>query len=706
MNDSRIFFGCRLSFNNCNFCIENLRMKRKKTISKLWFVLSLGGFIGLIGLFLYLAFYWRSDPKAVSFVKTQTFFGLKREIGEPFGIAETGGEIFVSDGENGKILRVKDAENFTVLTDKLHTPSAIAFDKNGDLFVADSGSHTIKKVVLKTGEIELIAGTENEKGFSDGDAKGAKFNAPIGIAVSESGKIYVSDTYNDKIRVIENGQVSTIAGSVEGFFDGIGSAAKFDTPLGIALTKENKLLVADAGNFRLRVVEENGKVWTLAGNNSQDSVDGLLYEAGFIQPTDVAIDDFGTIYIADGNAIRAIGRRFLPFVETLTETRTGFSDGNLKTSRFNRPSGLAFDKSGNLFVADAENQVVRVLTVSDSGKEITKQEIESLRYSPEEFRNLGEPRWTYDPPEKTREIAGTLGEIRGEIVDETSQAWFHNGLDITGGYGERARFIRSEKVLNPFAVQNFATLRELIRMPTLGYVHIRLGRNVNSGVFDDKRFQFSLDEKGDLMGLRVPRGTKFEAGEAMGTLNPMNHVHLVAGRRGNEMNALDALILPGVSDKRVPVIEKVTLFDENWREIETEKETARIKLTGKTRIVAQSYDQMDGNAERRRLGVFRLGYQILNEEKNPLEEIKWTIDFDRFPPDEAVPFVYAKGSKSGATGTTVFNYIVSNEVSGDGFRENFLDASKLENGEYVLRVFAADYFGNQSNFDVKLIIEK
>ncbi len=681
-------------------------MKRKKTISKLWFVLSLGGFIGLIGLFLYLAFYWRSDPKAVSFVKTQTFFGLKREIGEPFGIAETGGEIFVSDGENGKILRVKDAENFTVLTDKLHTPSAIAFDKNGDLFVADSGSHTIKKVVLKTGEIELIAGTENEKGFSDGDAKGAKFNAPIGIAVSESGKIYVSDTYNDKIRVIENGQVSTIAGSVEGFFDGIGSAAKFDTPLGIALTKENKLLVADAGNFRLRVVEENGKVWTLAGNNSQDSVDGLLYEAGFIQPTDVAIDDFGTIYIADGNSIRAIGRRFLPFVETLTETRTGFSDGNLKTSRFNRPSGLAFDKSGNLFVADAENQVVRVLTVSDSGKEITKQEIESLRYSPEEFRNLGEPRWTYDPPEKTREIAGTLGEIRGEIVDETSQAWFHNGLDITGGYGERARFIRSEKVLNPFAVQNFATLRELIRMPTLGYVHIRLGRNVNSGVFDDKRFQFSLDEKGDLMGLRVPRGTKFEAGEAMGTLNPMNHVHLVAGSRGSEMNALDALILPGVSDKRVPVIEKVTLFDENWREIETEKETARIKLTGKTRIVAQSYDQMDGNAERRRLGVFRLGYQILNKENNPLEEIKWTIDFDRFPPDEAVPFVYAKGSKSGATGTTVFNYIVSNEVSGDGFRENFLDASKLENGEYVLRVFAADYFGNQSNFDVKLIIEK
>ena len=167
----------------------------------------------------------------------------------------------------------------------------------------------------------MIAGTENEKGFADGEAKSAKFNAPIGIAVSENGKIFVSDTYNDKIRVIENGQVSTLAGSVEGFADGVGNAAKFDTPMGIALTKDGKLIVADAGNFRVRVIEENGKTWTLAGNDNQDSVDGLLHEASFVQPTDVTIDDFGTIYIADGNSIRAIGRRVFPFVETLTETK-------------------------------------------------------------------------------------------------------------------------------------------------------------------------------------------------------------------------------------------------------------------------------------------------------------------------------------------------------------------------------------------------
>ncbi len=499
-----------------------------------------------------------------------------------------------------------------VLTDKLDTPSAIAFDKNGDLIVADSGTHTIKKV-LKTGEIEIIAGIENQKGYADGDADKALFNAPVGLTVSDN-KIFVADTYNDKIRVIENGKVSTLAGGEKGFADGEANQTKFDTPNGLALWKDGRILVADAGNRRLRVIEPAGNTWTLAGNGAEEEVDGFLYESSFAQPTAIAVDKFGVIYIADGNAIRAIGRRFFPFVETISGTKRGFSDGDLYSAKFNRPSGLATDEKGNLFVADSENQVVRAFTGAEIGKEITEQEIENIRFSPEQFRTLSEPRWTYNPPERKREIAGTLGEIRGEIEDETSQVWFHNGLDIVGGYGETARFIRTEKVLQPFAVQNFDTLRELIRMPTLGYIHIRLGRDQNNKLFEDDRFQFIFDNDKKLKGLRVPRGTKFEAGEAIGTLNAMNHVHLIAGRSGAEMNALDALVLPNITDTVAPKIEKVSLFDENWKEIETEKVDGRIKLNGKTRLVVRAYDQMNGNAERRKLSVFELGYQILKEE--------------------------------------------------------------------------------------------
>lgn len=643
------------------------------------------------------------ENKQLPLSKVNSIFDLNNKFGEPFGIAVKNDEIFVSDGESGKVWRISNLNNFVVLTDKLNTPSAIAFDKNGDLIVADSGSHTIRKVLVSSGEVQTIAGKENESGFADGNANNALFNAPIGVAVSGD-KIYVADTYNDKIRVIENGKVSTLAGESKGFADG--ENAKFDTPCGLAIWKDNKIVVADSGNNRLRVVETNGAVWTLAGNGNDDSVDGKLNEASFVSPLAITIDKFGVIYVADGNSIRAIGRRFFPFVETISKTRRGFSDGNLRNAEFNRPSGLATDENGNLFVADSENQILRVLTGNEIGRKISDEEIKNLQFAPEEFRKLGEPRWTFEPPDTKREIAGTLGEIRGEMKTPDSFARFHNGLDIAGGYGETTYFIRTEKVLNPFAVQNFNTLRELIRMPTIGYIHIRLGRDEDDKPFEDKRFQFIFDEENNEkpLNLRIPRGTKFEAGEKVGTLNRMNHVHLIAGRSGAEMNALDALIFPDISDTRPPTIEKVSLFDENWRELEAED--SPIKLTGKTRIIVRAYDQMDGNSERRRLGVYKIGYQILKEDETPVTEKRWMISFETLPEAEAVNFVYAAGSKSGATGETIFNYIASNEVHNGKFRENFFDAANLESGIYLLRVFAADYFGNETSKDVKIIVQK
>ena len=628
----------------------------------------------------------------------KTFAGLNEKFGEPFGMAfDKNGVLHVSDGETGKIWRVLQDGSMQVLTDKLDTPSQIAFDNNGDLIVADSGTHTIKRV-KPGGEIELIAGVENQSGFADGESKSALFNAPVGVAVIED-KIFVADTYNDRIRVIQNGKVSTVAGSEQGFSDETAIQAKFDTPANLAVWKDGKILVADAGNNRIRVIEPDGTVKTFSGNGNSDLKDALLFDAEFVQPTALTTDKSGAVYIADGNAVRVIGNSFFPLVETVSDEWRGFSDGDLRQARFNRPSGLAVDESGNLFVADSENQVVRIFTGGDFGKEINDEEKRSLRFTAEEFRKLQPPRWCYDPPEKARDVAGTLGEIRGEINETDDAVWFHNGLDIAGGYGETAYFIRTEKVLRPAAVENFATRRELIRMPTLGYIHLRLGRDASEKIFEDKRFQFSFDEKDKPRGLRVPRGAKFEAGERLGTLNSLNHVHLIAGRAGAEMNAIDALILPNLSDSKMPTIEKVSLFDENWREIETQNANERIKLDGKTRIVVRAFDQMDGNAAYRKLGVYRLGYQILITDA-PLSDANWTIRFDRMPAEDAVQLVYAKGSVSGYAPQTVFNYIVSNVVNDEIARENFFDAGTLEAGDYTLRVFAADFSGNIASKDL------
>ncbi|MCU1289967.1 MAG: gluconolaconase [Acidobacteria bacterium] len=644
----------------------------------------------------------QAERKPIS--KVSTLAGLSEKFGEPFGVAERGGEVFASDGEAGVIRKIAADGASSVFSSGHHTPSQIVFDANGDLLVADSGTHTIKRI-KPGGEIETIAGVENSSGFQNGDARTALFNAPVGIAVFEN-KIFVADTYNDAIRVIENGNVSTVAGGTQGFAEGIGAAAKFDTPCGIAAASDGKIIVADTGNRRLRLIEANGSVSTLAGNGNSVLKDGFLFEAELVQPTAVAINKSGEIFFADGNAIRVIRRVVLPFIETISGTDRGFADGSMRAARFNRPSGLAIGESGNLYVADSENQVLRVFAGETIGKEISMEESRKLRHAAEEFRRLAPPRWTYDPPEARRDIAGTLGELRGEVDGRNKPVWFHNGLDIAGNYGETARFIRDEKVLKPIAAENFNTLRELVRMPTIGYIHIRLGRDKNNLVFNDRRFQFSFDEARKPKGVRIPRGSRFAAGEAIGTLNAFNHVHLIAGRAGAEMNALDALILPNISDAVTPFIEKVSLFGEDWREIETSPKDARITLSGKTRIVVRAFDQMDGNNSRRRLGVYRLGYQILRADETPLGETLWTISFERMPDERAAKFVYAMGSKSGYTPETVFNYIASNRVDGDRFGEDFFDAGQMENGEYVLRVFAADFFGNIASKDTSFEVKK
>ncbi len=555
-------------------------------------------------------FWGRGTTFTKPLLYTSTIAGTSGEIGEPFGVAVRDEDIYISDGQNDEIWRIS-ASKTSVFAAGLDTPSGIAFDKDENLIVADCGSHTIKSINAK-GEVTTIAGITNRFGFADGDAATSLFNAPIGVAVNDS-KIFVTDTYNDRIRVIENGKVTTLAGSAKGFANGDAATAKFDTPTGIAVW-QNKLIVADTGNNRIRVVEPNGEVWTLAGTGESDLKDGLMLAASFVQPTGLTVGKDGTLFITDGNAIRKISGDVIPIVTTVSYSERGIADGNVRHSRFNRPSGLASDNSGNLIVADSENRLVRRISSDNHGTAITPEQLSALRGTPEDFRKLQPPRWPYDPPTAKRDIAGTLGEVRGDVKPGNDDLHFHNGLDIAGAYGETARFVREEKVLRPIAAENFGTLRELLRMPTMGYIHIRLGRSSTGAVNDDPRFIFSKDTSGKLDGVRVPRGAKFKAGEPIGTLNPMNHVHLIAGRSGSEMNALDALILPGITDTRPPVIEKVTLFDKNWDQIESTSGKQRITLMGPIRIVVKAYDQVDGNSDRRRLGVYKVGYQILRDD--------------------------------------------------------------------------------------------
>lgn len=616
-----------------------------------------------------------------------TIASSNRDFGEVYGIGEHNGELFYSDGDAGKIYKISKTGEISEVAAGLDTPSGIAFYPDGRLVVAESGKNRIVAISIK-GEITPIAGS-GEPGYRDGETSEAMFRAPTSVAIVGD-KIYVSDTYNDAIRVIDSGYVTTLAGGNRGFSDGFGAAAKFDTPLGIALFGDGRLLVADCGNRRIRIVASTGEVETLAGNGEYGSSDSTLTSSSFTSPTDIAVSTTGTVFVADGKRIRVIGRRVFATVETIA-----LPPENELKSVF----AITETSNGDLIIADREDGTLRRLS-EDPGE--SRPDLRTVMTA-DQFRELQPGRWPYDPPLNPRDIAGTLGEIRGEIDGESSNAWFHNGLDIAGSYGEIARFVRSERVLDPVAAANFGTLRELLRMPALGYVHISLGRYVDGSPFDDARFIFSRDETGKIIDVRVPRGAYFSAGEPIGTLNAMNHVHLIAGRQGNEMNALIALDLPGRKDTTPPVIERVQLFTANGEEIETARRPIRINRLERLRIVVTAYDRMDGNPERRRLGVYSLGYSITRTDGSPASDEMTTIRFDKNPPNSAIGLVYDRGSRSGATGTTTFRYIVSNFAVGEKVAESFADLSSLSPGKYFIRTFATDRDNNRTNRD--LLIE-
>lgn len=636
---------------------------------------------------------------------------------DPFGVAVSNeGTIYISDGDDGKIWAIDEETGAKVIAESLDTPSGIAISNDGNLIVADSGDHTIKKVDVKSGAVSFIAGTKGKFGFKDGKSSEVLFNGPVGVAVGKDGTIYVADTYNDRIRLIDNqGQVKTIAGgdSPDYVDSPDGLSARFDSPCGIALLKDDSVIVADTGNNLLRRIDKNGSVTTFAK-------DGLTTEQTafqFHEPVGITIAGDETIYVADTGSAAIRTCKTQPTIACSSfagSDARGIGDGAFAKVRFNRPSNIAIAYDGKIIIADTGNGLIRIAVGKgrELGSVLSEDEVKAMRPKSEEFRTAAPPRWPYDPPERTREIAATFGEVRGALEDQNGEAWYHNGLDIPGPMGEKVRSVRTEKNLLILPVSLFETKRENFRLPTMGYVHVNVGRDLEKKNLDENKFLFRYDKDKKLSGVRVRRGTKFNAGDVVGTLNSFYHVHLIAGRTGGEMNALAALELPGITDAVAPTIEAngITFFDKDWNEIKADKKSPvmRIPKSAPVRIVVKAYDQMDGNASRRKLGAYKLGYQILKADGSAAEgfsEPNMTISFERLPRDWNANRIYAKGSQADGQGETIFSYIVTNSLKDGEAQEGFWETSKLSAGDYIVRIFVEDFFSNRKTQDVKVKVD-
>jgi len=250
----------------------------------------------------------------------------------------------------------------------LYYPVGIAFDASGNLFIADLYNHRIRKVGTN-GIITTVAGN-GIYGYSGdgGPATNAALYNPSGVAVDALGNLYIADTYNQRIRkVATNGVITTMAGKGAAGYSGDGGAAtnaSLARPIGVALDVGGNLYIADYGGERIRRVDTNGVITTVAGNGSTNySGDGgAATNASLYNPTSVALDAAATLYIADCNNHRIRKVDTNGIITTVAgKGAAGYSgDGGAATNAsLQYPRGVTFDASGNLYIADFGNNSIR-----------------------------------------------------------------------------------------------------------------------------------------------------------------------------------------------------------------------------------------------------------------------------------------------------------------------------------------------------------
>jgi len=309
--------------------------------------------------------------------------GTNASFKSPQGIAvDSTGTVYVADYANSRIRKILSTGEVSTLAGSgansfsdgtgtnasFRNATGVAVDNSGNLYVADYGSHRIRKIIISTGDVSTIAGS-GVGTFADGKGTSASFNYPQAISVDSSGNVYVADYNNNRIRKIitSTGDVSTLAGSgANSFSDGTGTNASFWFPSGVAVDSSGNVYVGDNANNRIRKITSTGGVTTYAGNGTATFVDGNALSVRISAARGIAFDSYGNAYVADTGNNRI--RKITPTGVITTLAGSGnatFANGTGTAASFWTPYGVAVDSSGNVYVADSSNN--RIRKVSPAG---------------------------------------------------------------------------------------------------------------------------------------------------------------------------------------------------------------------------------------------------------------------------------------------------------------------------------------------------
>jgi uncharacterized protein (TIGR03437 family) len=259
----------------------------------------------------------------------------------------------------------------------LNSPSGVAVDAAGNIYIADTGNNEVRKVSASTGVISAYAGSTTGGFMGDGGAAtSAQLHGPTALALDSAGNLYIADTQNNRIRMVnKSGIITTVAGGGpnNGVIGdgGLATSANLNSPRGLMVDSAGNLYIADAGNNRVRKVTTNGIINTVAGNGTT-GMSGMVGDGGaainasLSVPVGMALDSSGNLYIADSgdNLIRKVTTNGT--IESIAGNgESGFSQGdeNLAIySELNSPEGLVVDGSGNIYFADTGNEIIREVT--------------------------------------------------------------------------------------------------------------------------------------------------------------------------------------------------------------------------------------------------------------------------------------------------------------------------------------------------------
>ena len=311
------------------------------------------------------------------------------QLNTPLGVAVNTANLYIADTANNTVRSVasgvisnvagtgaagSSGDGNAATGAQLNGPQGLAVDSAGNLYIADTQNNRVRKVA--NGVITTFAGSGTAGFGGDGGPAGsAQLNAPFGVAVDAAGNLYIAEFSNNRVRKVStNGNIGTLAGNGVSGFSGDGlqaTSAQLNGPQGVAVDSAGNVYIADTANNRVRKVAANGVITTVAGNGaagfSGDGNSAVNAQVG--NPTAVATDSVGNVYIADGSA--RVRKLFLSgLITTIAGTGTrGYSGdgGSAPNARLNGPSALAINATGSVWVADSLNNAVRLLQFTGAG---------------------------------------------------------------------------------------------------------------------------------------------------------------------------------------------------------------------------------------------------------------------------------------------------------------------------------------------------